>query len=333
MVEKKWSILVVGAEPAMAQTWRRQLEDRSASSAGSGSASESESATAVGRGVAVCIGAASDLDAGAAHDAVLLHVAGAEALQAWATDPRLERAAADTALVVVTDVVDAACDDDLLQVGVQAVVRPDADLPRVMRQAVLRRRVDRAARLAYATDLATGLPHEAQLLEHLTQLLALREREPGPMALIVLRIHGAERATADLGAAAANLLRRKIAVRLRSRLRSGDVVAAIGPDTFGVLLGQLEAAAHGDAVAAKLLRSLQDPLTVSGRACRVSADVGMAHHPAHGKDAATLLQRATAQALSLATMGQGGADTSSARGRPQAANDDAPGADGRPPSP
>ena len=41
-----------------------------------------------------------------------------------------------------------------------------------MRHAVLRKRVERSAHTAYATDLATGLPHQAQLIEHLTQLLA-----------------------------------------------------------------------------------------------------------------------------------------------------------------
>ncbi len=267
--------------------------------------------------------AACDLQSAASHDAVLLQAADAAALRGWSHDSRLLRLAAEAAVVVVTPVVDDALDTDLLLSGVQSVVQPDADLPRVLIQAIRRRAVDRAARLAYATDLATGLPHEAQLLEHLTQLLALREREPGPMSLIVLRIRGAEVATAKLGPEAANVLRRKIAVRLRSGLRSGDVVASIGPDTFGVLLGHLEAASHGDAVARKLLRSLQDPLMVEGRPCRVRADLGLAHHPAHGKDAAALLLRATTQALSLGTApGDGrGVATLSARTTHQAAND------------
>ena len=53
-----------------------------------------------------------------------------------------------------------------------------------LRQAVERKRLDAAARRAYSTDLATGLPNHGQLMEHMNHLLALREREPAVMALL-----------------------------------------------------------------------------------------------------------------------------------------------------
>jgi diguanylate cyclase (GGDEF)-like protein len=187
---------------------------------------------------------------------------------------------------------------------------------------VLLKRHERAARNAYATDLATGLPHEAQLLEHMTQLLALRERVPAPMVLLVLRIDGYAAVAARLGHESANVLRRKVAVRLRGGLRAGDVVAAIGPDAFGVLLGHLEAAADGERVAGKLVRTLQQPLLVAGQPCAVAAAVGMALYPAHGKDAQTLLRRASAQAASVATLGPEGLAVHTERGAAGAANDE-----------
>ena len=111
--------------------------------------------------------------------------------------------------------------------------------------------LERAARKAYATDLATGLPNHAQLLEHMTHLLALREREPAPMALLVLRIEGLSTTEAALGAEAANVLRRKVAVRLRAGLRASDVVASIGADAFAVLLAWIDAPADGMRVASQ----------------------------------------------------------------------------------
>jgi diguanylate cyclase (GGDEF)-like protein len=206
---------------------------------------------------------------------------------------------------------------------VQAIV-PAGDalaLARAVRHAVVRRRADRTARTAYATDLATGLPHQAQLVEHMTQLLALREREPAPMVLIVLRVDGFASAAARLGAEAGNILRRKVAVRLRSLLRASDVVAAIGPDAFGVLLGRLEAHTDGERVAAKLVRALQQPTTVAGQPCRVVAHVGLALYPEHGKDAESLLLRASAQAGSVATLGGEGFATANQRVAGDAAND------------
>jgi diguanylate cyclase (GGDEF)-like protein len=249
-----------------------------------------------------------DLAGARQHDAVLLVAMTPDELAALARRSDLPQAAFDSAVVVLTDAEDASAEADLLRLGVEAIVgaAERATLPRWLRHAVLRKRVERAAHTAYATDLATGLPHQAQLLEHMSQLLALRERDPAPMVLLVLRIEGYAGAAARLGGEAANVLRRKVAVRLRSGLRASDVVAAIGPDAFGVLLPQLEQLTDGERVAAKLVRTLQQPLVVAGQPCAVGAAIGMALYPTHGKDAETLFKRASAQAGSIATVGSGG---------------------------
>ena len=95
-----------------------------------------------------------------------------------------------------------------------------------LRFAVLRRQRDGRRLPARTVESATGLPHRQQLVEHLSQLLALREREPAPMAVLALRIEGLRPAGGG-GAEAgdADALRRKIAVRLRTGLRASDVVA------------------------------------------------------------------------------------------------------------
>ncbi len=260
------------------------------------------------------------------HGAVLLHAASHQALVDLAALAGLSQAAFDSAVVVVAAEPDEAAETALLQRGVEAIVAPGdaATLMRALRHAVQRKSLERAARTAYATDLATGLPHQAQLLEHMTQLLALREREPVPMVLLVLRVDGFAQATARLGAEAGNVMRRKVAVRLRGGLRASDVVAAIGPDAFGVLLGRLEAPGDGERVAAKLVRSLQQPVLVAGQPCSAGAAVGLAIYPEHGKDAESLLKRASAQAGSVATLGAAGYAASVHRIGSAAANDDEP---------
>ena len=270
--------------------------------------------------------AGADLDATRGHDAVLLHAPTRQALHELVALPGLTQAAFDRALVVVGHETDAVAEAALLTQGVEAIVPPNpvTEVARAIIHAVQRKRLEHAARTAYATDLATGLPHQAQLVEHMTQLLALREREPAPMVLLVLRMEGFAHTAARLGAEAGNVLRRKVAVRLRSALRASDVVAAIGPDAFGVLLGRLEAKSDGERVAAKLVKSLQQPILVAGQPCAVGAAVGLAQYPEHGKDAQSLLQRASAQAGSVATVGGGAlASASVHRIGGAAANEDA----------
>ncbi len=259
-------------------------------------------------------------------DAIVHEALDAAALQALVADDRLRRICERAACVVLAPAASPAQQLALLREGVQEVVGACEPEPvrRALWHAVERRRREMASRRAWSTDPGTGLPHEAQLLEHLSQLIALREREPAAMVLIALRVEGLSSVARRLGDDVAQSLRRKLAVRLRIGLRASDVVAAIGPDSFGILLGQVESAADGDRVLAKIVLALRQPLQVAGHACAVAVAAGLARYPEHGTDAATLLQRAVAQASSATALGREGYATFAERGVARAANDDAP---------
>jgi diguanylate cyclase (GGDEF)-like protein len=253
--------------------------------------------------------------------------AAAEALLHW---PALSHAVLDAAMVVTLPDPSAALVQRLLDRGVQdvlplaAVQAAPQTLARALRMAIQRKQIERAARKAYATDLATGLPNHAQLLEHMSHLLALREREPAPMALLVLRVEGLATTEARLGTESANVLRRKVAVRLRAGLRASDVVAAIGGDSFAVLLAWIDAPADGEHVAAKLVHALQQPFSVTGQNLALAVSAGISLYPTHGKDADALLHRAAGQAAGTASVGRGGMANFTERGPATAANDEEP---------
>ena len=256
-------------------------------------------------------------------DAALIAVADPATLLAW---PQLPALALQTAVIVVVDQPDAEGGLKMLQAGVQEVLpRSDVEavrLARTLHHGIERKRLEAATRRAYATDLSTGLPHHPQLLEHMTHLLALREREPAPMALIAFRISGLAATEASLGVESANVLRRKAAVRLRSALRASDVVASIGTDTFAVLLAWIDSPQDGERVAAKLAHALARPFSVAGREQGLTVSVGLASYPEHGKDADSLMRRAVAQATQRASVGGGQTASAADRGPQSAANDE-----------
>jgi diguanylate cyclase (GGDEF)-like protein len=216
--------------------------------------------------------------------------------------------AAATALVVIAEGDDAAPLLGWLRQGAADVVGlHDLRSPGFgarLRVAVERRRIEREARQAYATDLATGLPHRQQLVEHMSHLIALRERQPAPMAILVLRIEGLETAAARLGHEAANVLRRKIAVRLRAGVRASDVVASLGDDCYAVLLAALLAPGDAAHVGAKLLSQLRKPFQVAGQDAAVSAALGIALHLRDGAQPEALLARASALAAAAPAEGR-----------------------------
>ncbi len=236
-------------------------------------------------------------DAGIA-DAVLLCLPGVGHAAPIPWDG-LSVAGADAAVIVLADALDVATQKRLISSGVQDVVlhADTASLPQRVRLAVLRRRADLDARKAYATDLRTGLPNRQQLVEHMSQLLALREREPRPVSVLAFRIDGLPAVEAAHGHEAANVVRRKLAVRLRAGVRASDVVASLGADLFAVLLPSTESPADAERVVEKLLMSLRLPLTIGGSAVRLASYVGVAQYPQDGTQPDPLLRHATTGAV------------------------------------
>ena len=277
------------------------------------------------------------LDTGLPFDVMLVD---GDALPA--TPAEVAAVAALAALVVVVaDPEDSAAGTWLRQ-GADDVVGRDEVASGVVwrrvRHAVARRVGAPWRGAAYSTDPDTGLPHRQQLVEHLSQLLALREREPSPMTVLALRIVASAAVDAapddDAGeptpigagaqAAEKTLLRRKVAVRLRAGVRASDVVAAIEDDAFAVLLGSILAPGDADRVAAKLVAALVAPFALAGGARSLSVAFGIAQYPNDGRDADRLLRRALALAeAAQAVVSTGPAAARDGAGAPRtAANDE-----------
>ena len=226
------------------------------------------------------------------YDAIVL-----DAASVVVAAPEVEAIAARAALVAVVVEPDAEHTLGWLRSGAEDVLGPDELLGpagwRRLRFAVERRRRSEGREPAYATDPGTGLPHRRQLVEHLSQLLALRERDPSPMAVLALRIELPGLPGSD---EEAELLRRKIAVRLRAAVRASDVVAAADAENFVVLLGTLLAPADAARVAEKLGATIAAPYKLGNGERSVAVALGIAQYPQDGNQADRLLRRALALA-------------------------------------
>jgi diguanylate cyclase (GGDEF)-like protein len=235
--------------------------------------------------------------------------------QAEALGPALERCATNAAIVLLSDLSDrsSACCEDWARwfgLGVQDILTPQdslhGGLARRLRAALERHSLCSEIRRAYATDLGTGLPHEQQLIEHMSHLIALREREPASMAVLVLRIEGLATVEARAGAQAVAVLRRKLAVRLRSGVRASDVVAALDGQLFGVLLASVASPEQAASVGRKLLTSLHAPFNVGGHDLTVSTALGIGQYPQDGAQPAALIQHAISAARVALAEGRAG---------------------------
>ena len=142
-------------------------------------------------------------------------------------------------------------------------------------QALNRELVGMVGRLEHQAfyDPLTGLANRALFRDRLEHELALRRREPRPLAVMLLDLDDFKQVNDTLGHAAGDALLVAVAGRLRDSVRGEDTVARLGGDEFAILL---EGRGDPDALAARVVASMQAPVELAGATVRVTASVGVA---------------------------------------------------------
>jgi diguanylate cyclase (GGDEF)-like protein len=137
-------------------------------------------------------------------------------------------------------------------------------------------------------DSLTGLPNRARALEAVEQAIA---QEHATLAVMMVDIDRFKEINDILGHAFGDDVLVQAAQRLRTSLRKEDLVARLGGDEFVVLIRNVDSE-EAKSRAFSLLGRLREPLTSGSTQVAIDASVGIALHPQHADDAATLLRRA-----------------------------------------
>ncbi|KQQ87670.1 bifunctional diguanylate cyclase/phosphodiesterase [Aureimonas sp. Leaf324] len=131
-------------------------------------------------------------------------------------------------------------------------------------------------RPAIASDLddLTGLAKRNMFLSHLTGALA--RSEEAPIAVHCLDLDRFKMINDTLGHGIGDLLLKKVADRLVSACRKGDVVARLGGDEFVVLQAGVREAADAEKLAARIVDLVGRTYVLSGHTINIGASVGVA---------------------------------------------------------
>lgn len=139
------------------------------------------------------------------------------------------------------------------------------------------------------TDELTGLPNRRELGEQAERVLA---SGPGRThAVLMLDLDGFKSVNDTRGHAAGDALLVEVARRLRSSVRLTDVVARVGGDEFAILMPDADLGVV-QSVAERITEAMRES-PVAGEVT-VGTSIGVALHPRHGADMATLLGAADA---------------------------------------
>jgi diguanylate cyclase len=149
-----------------------------------------------------------------------------------------------------------------------------------------------AATNAYLADhdQLTGLPNRRVFASHIEQALGPDGNRFAAVAIVDLDRFKDVNDT--LGHENGDDLLRKIAERLTTSLRPGDVVARLGGDEFGLVLNRVASADQADSVLERLRDIVAAPVDLTGLPLTTEASIGYVLAPDDGGDPQTLLQRA-----------------------------------------
>ncbi|MEV4499162.1 bifunctional diguanylate cyclase/phosphodiesterase [Micromonospora arborensis] len=150
------------------------------------------------------------------------------------------------------------------------------------------RLVDRLRHDAYH-DALTRLPNRRRITGALAE--SFKIAAPGEVvALLLFDVDGLRQVNESLGHAAGDKVLAEVASRLRASAPSSALVGRAGGDEFLVTL-RLESADAALELAAQLRDQIRDEMVFDALTLDVNTAVGVAVHPDHGSDAATLLLR------------------------------------------
>lgn len=146
-------------------------------------------------------------------------------------------------------------------------------------------------------DELTGLPNRQLMESRLRTALIHAKSQQKSLSVCHLDLDGFEAINENYGHAAGNEILQTLAGRLSRTLRSGDIVARVGGDEFGLILQS----SNHESVYKRILSLISEPLTAgTGKhSINITASLGITRHPADNADAEGLIRHAD-QAMYLA---------------------------------
>lgn len=149
----------------------------------------------------------------------------------------------------------------------------------------------RANKLRYLSshDELTGLYNRACFNELLGQAL---ESQALPLAVLFIDLDHFKGINDSDGHQVGDAILVEAARRLQEVVRATDIVGRYGGDEFVIVLGAPALPALAERVAHRLNQQLNSPFEVNGQCYVLSASIGIAHAPAHGRTLQALLAAA-----------------------------------------
>lgn len=169
--------------------------------------------------------------------------------------------------------------------------------------------------LAY-TDILTGLPNRALLLDRLRDAIVEARSDDAGLAVLMADLDGLKRANDTYGHQAGDAVLQVTAQRFLECIRERDTLARLGGDEFCVVLPRVRDVRDAATIAARLVEAARQPIAINGRTICVGVSVGLALFPDNGATSDELIGAADAALYAAKRCGKNRFATAAVRGAP-----------------
>ena len=149
----------------------------------------------------------------------------------------------------------------------------------------------RMERMAFY-DILTDLANRRLFYDRLAQAIEHSQRTQCLAALLYLDLDQFKRVNDTLGHEAGDALLKAVAQRLSQSVRKDDTVGRPGGDEFTILLSDISSATDASLVAEKILKVLQEPITINDHQLVVTTSIGITIIPSDGTNPTVLMKNA-----------------------------------------
>lgn len=143
-------------------------------------------------------------------------------------------------------------------------------------------------------DLLTGLPNRRYFESRLSHCLEACLLTGSRLAVIYFDLDGFKLINDTHGHPLGDSLLKELVQRLETTLRESDILARMGGDEFTLIANGVENAAAAEAVAEKMLATLQEGFLIDGHELMITASLGVSLFPQDGEDGPCLMRHADA---------------------------------------
>ncbi len=139
-------------------------------------------------------------------------------------------------------------------------------------------------------DQLTGLPNRLYLAANLPDAIAEAKAKGAVLAVLFLDLDRFKHVNDSRGHETGDKLLKTVAQRVRSTMRSQDVVVRMGGDEFVIVMKDIKNTDKVNEAAERINQALSAPMVVDGRTLVTTVSIGVALYPRDGIDMGELLR-------------------------------------------